>query len=789
MESGSTERLVISATDLQSLKMIEAKVLWLSSWIIHEANHIRPARDGLKVGGHQASCASVITLMTALYFWALRPEDRVAVKPHASPVFHAIQYLMGRQTKEKLEKFRGFGGAQSYPSRTKGIDDVDISTGSVGLGGALTLFASLAQDYVRAHDLSDSQKLDGRMVALFGDAELDEGNVFEALFEGRKHNIQNLWWIIDYNRQSLDSVVTDKVFNRLRELFQSMDWNVETIKYGKLLQEAAEQPGGNALLSWIDDCPNQLYSALTFKGGEAWRQRLKDDIGDSSGIAGLMDSYDDEGLQSLMTNLAGHDMESVLEAYKKAADSDAPTCIIAYTIKGYGLPMAGHKDNHAGLMSLEQMEEFKTQCRIAKGEEWGHFSGFPDEEEKLAEFIKAAPFYSKAPRQYWPAAVEVPPRLGFRKSKITSTQESFGRILNEIGRESGEFAKRLVSTSPDVTVSTNLGPWVNRKQIFDRRQRPDVFRLEEVVSSQSWTMSPNGQHIELGIAENNLFLMLAALGLSAEWFGARLLPIGTLYDPFIARGLDALNYACYQDARFMLVGTPSGISLAPEGGAHQSIGTPLIGIGQPGLIYFEPTYADELAVIMQWGFHYMQADDGGSVYLRLSTRPLPQLERDLNDDLVKGIISGGYWRVKPSVNTSLVLVYCGVIAPEVEKAFEEILGDEPETAVLAITSPDRLYVNWQKAKGLELDRLDFDQSIIEAILSSVPRTATLVTVIDGHPATLSWLGSVLGHRVHPLGVSAFGQSGDIPDLYNCYGLDSDKIINAVAKVCLQSIDR
>lgn len=130
-------------TDTSHLKTIEKRLLWLSHWMIHHANHIRPKVDGIKTGGHQASSASVVSIMTALYFSALRPEDRVAVKPHAAPVFHAMQYLMGRQMREKLVNFRGYGGAQSYPSRTKDVDDVDFSTGSVGLGVGITALASI----------------------------------------------------------------------------------------------------------------------------------------------------------------------------------------------------------------------------------------------------------------------------------------------------------------------------------------------------------------------------------------------------------------------------------------------------------------------------------------------------------------------------------------------------------------------------------------------------------------------------------------------------------------------
>ena len=598
----------VAPETLACLNALARKVLWLSSWTVHNANHLRPARDGLKVGGHQASCASVATLMTALYFDVLGPNDRVAVKPHASPVFHAIQYLFGNQTRAKLEDFRAFGGAQSYPSRTKDSDDVDISTGSVGLGVGMTLFASMVQDYVRFHKLTPEQRPAGRMIAIMGDAELDEGNVYEALLEGWKHDVRNLWWIIDYNRQSLDRVVSDRLFQKIKDFFQAVGWKVVILKHGRRQQAAFAKPGGEALREWIDDCPNELYCALTFKGGTAWRERLGQDIGHVAGAKALLAGYDDDGLQDLMTNLAGHDMEAVLEALREV-DSDVPHCFIMYTIKGFGLPFAGHKDNHAGIMNEEQMADFRAAMGVVEGAEWSRFAGLGLDEETLQAFIAAAPFNRKPPRPSAPR-VPLPDALPFRPGPRMSTQEAFGRILNELGKGESELAERIVTTSPDVTVSTNLGGWVNQRGIFDRADREDVFRSEKVVSMQKWSLSRNGQHVELGIAENNLFLLLAALGLSDGFFGVRLLPVGTVYDPFIARGLDALSYACYQDARFLLAGTPSGITLAPEGGAHQSVGTPLIGMGQPGLTSFEPAFADELAEIMLWGFGQLQGSGG-----------------------------------------------------------------------------------------------------------------------------------------------------------------------------------
>jgi len=769
---------------LAYLKALERKILWLSSWTIHNANHLRKSCDGLKVGGHQASCASVATLMTALYFDVLRPQDRVAVKPHASPIFHAIQYLFGNQSCNKLKQFRALGGAQAYPSRTKDSDEVDISTGSVGLGVGLTLFSSIVQDYVQLHKLTKQEDQPGRMIAIVGDAELDEGNVFEALLEGWKHDVRNLWWMIDYNRQSLDRVVSDKLFQKIKDFFEAVGWQVVILKYGNLQQAAFQRPGGDALRQWIDDCPNELYCALTFKGGAAWRERLLGDLGNVSGIRELLGDHSNNSLQDLMTNLAGHDMESVLDALQ-SVDSDVPHCFIIYTIKGFGLPFAGHKDNHAGLMNLEQMADFQRSMNVPQGDEWEPFSGMDIDEQGLRKFIESVPFsQGSASRRLDSENVPLPVKLDFRASGTMSTQDAFGRILNDLGRSGSELAKRIVTTSPDVTVSTNLGGWVNQRGIFNRADREDVFDSEKVVSMQKWAMSRNGQHIELGIAENNLFLMLAALGLSGPMFGARLLPVGTVYDPFIARGLDALIYACYQDARFMLAGTPSGVTLAPEGGAHQSISTPLIGMGTPGLTSFEPAYADELTEIMLWGFGHMQEVNGGSIYLRLSTRGLDQPEREMNNTLRNDILNGAYWRRQPAANAPLAVAYCGALADEADAAIQAILEDIPSAGLLAVTSPDRLHANWRDTQSARSREQFVPPSHIETLLRQLPPGAALVSVLDGHPAALSWLASVVGHRSYPLGVSKFGESGDVNGLYQKHRIDTGAILDMAALACL-----
>ena len=779
----------MNASDARHLKTIEQRLLWLSHWMIHHANHIRPKAGGIKIGGHQASSASMVSIMTALYFSALRPEDRVAVKPHASPVFHSMQYLMGNQTREKMENFRGFGGVQSYPSRTKDTDDVDFSTGSVGLGVAITSFASLIQDYIQAKEWGAALPL-GRMVALVGDAELDEGNVYEALQEGWKNDLRNCWWIIDYNRQSLDGVVHEGLFARVEKIFEAFGWDVVRVKYGRLQRAAFSEPGGDALRKWIDDCPNQLYAALTFMGGAIWRDRLMNDLGDQGPLAALLARRSDGELAELMENLGGNCVTTMAEVFA-AIDHDRPVCFLAYTIKGWGTPIAGHKDNHGGLMTKAQMADWQRHMQVPEGQEWNAFAAVQDK-DSLQGFLDKVAFFKGGLRRFTDGALTVP-QIDFSSDREISTQMAFGKILDDLAKGDSDLAARIVTTSPDVTGTTNLGPWVNRRKLFARTARGDTFMDEKIPSTAKWEFAPQGQHIELGIAEMNLFLLLGAAGLSHSLFGKRLIPIGTVYDPFVARGLDALNYACYQDARFMIVGTPSGVTLAPEGGAHQSIGSPLIGIAQDGLAAFEPAFADELAVILHWALGYLQRDGdgdpdertwlrdetGGSVYLRLSTNPIEQPGKRADDAFRRGAIDGGYWLRKPGPNCDVVIAYQGVVAPEAIRAAGMIGENRRDVGVLAITSADRLNAGWTAAQRARSRGRADAHSAVETLLGDLPPHCHLITVIDGHPATLAWLGSVTGHRTIPLGVEHFGQTGTIGELYRHFGISAESIVEKV----------
>jgi len=617
----------------------------------------------------------------------------------------------------------------------------------------------------------------GRMIALMGDAELDEGNIYECLQEGWKHNLRNCWWIIDYNRQSLDGIIHEGLWERAEKTFEAFGWQVIRLKYGALQRAAFSEAGGERLKDWIDNCPNQDYSALTYMGGAVWRERLMNDLGDQGDFSALLGRRTDDELAALMENLGGNCVDTLAEQFQ-AIEHEDPVCVIAYTVKGWGTPIAGHKDNHGGLMTPEQMAGWQKTMKVRSGHEWDRFEAIEDV-ASFKDWLASVPFFVDGARRYDDAQIAVP-ALDIDMGRKISTQLAFGKILDHIARQDNDLSERLITMSPDVSGTTSLGPWINRKKLFSRIPIKDVFREHNIPSTAKWEFDVMGQHLELGIAEMNLFLALAASGLSHSLFGRRLLPVGTVYDPFVCRGLDALNYACYQDARFMIAGTPSGATLAPEGGAHQSVNTPLIGMSQDGLASFEPAFADELAIIMQWGFEHMQQPDGSAVYLRLTTNPLEQPVRKIDARLSQDIISGGYWWRPPGPNCELVIAYQGAVAEQAIRAAGELAEARKDIAVLAVTSSDRLYDGFMTSQAA---RYRPDNSArtahIEHLLAPVPRHATILTVIDGHPATLSWLGGVYGHQTISHGVTRFGQTGTVDDLYRHYRIDQESLVQSV----------
>ncbi len=788
-----------AGTDLAVLEEIQRRVLWLATRIVDAANHDRDTGDGVKVGGHQASSASLVTVMTALYFAHLDAPDKVSVKPHASPVFHAIQYLLGNLDRGYLPTLRAFGGLQSYPSRTKDPDAVDFSTGSVGLGAAAPLFAAATRRYVDAHF---GTRPASRFVALIGDAELDEGNIWEAVADPATHGLGNVMWIIDVNRQSLDRVVPGMRIAQWEQQFRAAGWHVEEAKYGRRLQAAFARPGGASLRAWIDQMPNEHYQSLFGPAPEGsvkarFLEGAPDDVRQF-----CADIASDEELAALVTDLAGHDIAALLDAFTACdAESGRPSVVFAYTVKGWGLPMAGHPRNHSALLTTAQVAEMRERLSLTAATEWDRL----DPMTRAGQWVAARREHLAGPPRTSRPAVAVPDATGTRSGRPISTQEAFGRILVDLSRDDA-VAPYLVTTAPDVATSTNLAGFINRKGVFS----PAARRSWSEDSLLKWAEGPDGQHIELGISEMNLFLLLGQLGLAWDLSGQPLLPVGTVYDPFVLRGLDAFIYSVYSGARFVVAGTPSGVSLAPEGGAHQSTITASVGLELPNVTFIEPAYAAALDWLICGALQSIAVAnaappgaavvDDGSYYFRLTTRSIDQepfaRARDrLGDAILRRQVLAGAYRLVDAGDAhdaegaagggraaggGAPLVYlagCGAVLPEVLAAAAELADEGIAAHVVDITSADRLYRAWQRTLRHGV-RTATAPSIPGALRTVFPDRAPIVTAHDAASHTLSWLGSALGVPAVSLGVDSFGQSGAVADLYRAHDLDAGSIVNA-----------
>ena len=767
------DRLRWDSTELEVLESIQRRVLWLSAYMVHHANNIRLNMDGTKVGGHQGSSASVVSLMTALYFKALRPGDVVAVKPHAAPAFYAIQYLRGRLDAAALQGLRTLGGLQAYPSRRKNPEIVDLTTGSMGLGPVQATFGALATRYLTDHFGTRTPE---RTIVMAGDAELDEGNVWEALLEEALRHLGNVLWIVDVNRQSLDRIVPEARLRQMVEMFAAAGWRVVELRHGSRRRALFARPRGEALRARLEAMPHaEFHSLLRMTAGGLRKALIAGPDGTVDPVldAALAGTADD-ALAILLSDLGGHDLSSILEAFAEAeggGNRGGPCVIFAHTIKGWGLPFAGDPMNHTMLLSPAQIEDLRERLGIAPGDEWAGFpAGSPEAEitQRLPPLFAPPVSSREAPR--------IPDRLDVTYPEETSTQEAFGRALTALSHL--PVADRIVTVSADVAVTTHLAGWINRKGIYLPRARRDFFA--GAAQAVRWNESPAGQHIELGIAEHNLFLTLGALGLTHEISGETLLPIGTLYDPFVSRGLDALAHALYAGGKFILVATPSGVSLSPEGGAHQSVFTPGIGIGLPGIIYYDPVFAREVEWILLEGLEgLLDRAEGECVYLRLSTKPIDQrLAPPAGARYRAAVLEGGYRLVDargkagydPGRN-AVHLFAAGVMVPEAVEAARALRGRGVFANVFAVTSPDLLY------RGLR-GRRPYLKDLVTAEESGVP----VVSVLDGHSHTLAFIGAALGAPQIPLGVDDFGQSGARRDVYRHYGIDPTTIVNAALTI-------
>lgn len=762
-----------------TLREIEDRVLWLSTSIIHHANRVRPNLTGLKVGGHQASCASMTSIMTSLWFEQLQPGDRVSVKPHASPVLHSINYLLGELDQKYLTSLREFGGLQSYPSRSKDPDPVDYSTGSVGIGATAPIWGAIARRYV---DTQIGAAGKGRQYSLVGDAELDEGAVWEAILDNSVAELGEIVWIVDLNRQSLDRVVPNIAAGRLEAMFSAAGWQVINVKFGAQLESLFDHSGGTALRTRILEMPNPEYQRLLRCSAEELRERLPGNGIGADQISTLIRDLDENTLLAAIRNLGGHDLGALRAAYAQIDDT-RPTAIIAYTIKGHRLPTQGHPQNHSSLLTVEQYEQFAAGLGMDPTSPWQRFA---TDSAPGALCTTTAERLLREPVTLSPPPA-VPVDTGRTPSGTSSTQAALGRVLLDLSRQAPDAAKRVVTVSPDVSSTTNLAGWLNKVGVWSPNERRNWFD-DDPETIMHWRERPTGQHMELGIAETNLVGLIGELGATWSRWGEPLFPIGVVYDPFVERALEPWSYGIYAGGQSILVGTPSGVSLAAEGGAHQSIKTPSIGLEQPGCISYEPAFAIDVEWTLLSCIGLLGRPDGSSSYVRLSTRPVDQTLASVPDDATarerrrKQVVAGAYILRRASGVPQIAVVAMGAMITESLRAADRLAEQGIDTDVICVTSPGLLFDALQARRGLS----ESPSWILDQVFPA-ERAAPMVTVLDGHPHTLAFLAGINNVTGAALGVSRFGQVGSLDDVYRYHGIDTDSIVSAALDLAERSV--
>ena len=777
MLSGMTATLGNAAgtsTSDAALREVEQRVLWLASAIVDHANRVRPNPGGLKVGGHQASSASITTIMTALWLETLGPEDRVSVKPHASPVLHALEYLLGQLDGRYLTTLREFGGLQSYPSRLKDPVPADYSTGSVGIGATAPIWGAIARRYVNTQFGTGGA---GRQWSLVGDAELDEGAVWEAVVDPMVAELGEVVWVVDLNRQSLDRVVPTMGAARLQGMFAAAGWQVLTVKYGALLEELFTRQGGPELRDRIDAMTNPEYQRMLRRTAEELRAQLPGDGPGSTAVAGLIADVSDDELVAAVRNLGGHDLAALRTAFAQIDDT-RPTVVLAYTLKGYGLATEGHPQNHSALLSEAQLHELADRVGVDPADPWARFpAGSP-----AGRLLAAAALRLGRVEHEGAPAPDVPTDLGRTPSGTATTQAALGRTLLDLNRAAPEAGARVVTVSPDVSSSTNLGGWVNKVGVWSAEDRRDWFS-DDPETILHWRERPSGQHVELGIAEVNLVGLMGELGSTWNRWDQPLLPIGVMYDPFVARALEPWSFGVYAGGQSILVGTPSGITLAPEGGAHQSITTPSIGLEQPGVVTYEPAFALDTEWCLLASLGRLGRADGCSAYLRLSTRPVDQALAAVPTDPAarerrRRQVVGGAYALRRVPRPAVTVVTMGAMVPEGLAAADRLAEQGFPADVVCVTSPGLLFRAVQARRGLDdVGTPALDLAVLDSVFPA-DRATPMVTVLDGHPHTLAFLAGVHRVRAAHLGVTRFGQSGDLASVYAHHGIDTDAIVGA-----------
>ncbi|MCC7382583.1 MAG: pyruvate dehydrogenase [Deltaproteobacteria bacterium] len=874
--------------EAQLIERIARRTFAYATKMIFDANHREDAMEGdPKVGGHPAACSSAVHILSAIHLGVRGPDDMMAIKPHASPVDHALNFQLGllheikgrrwlsteegKTAMRGLRKFSQQGEPvfQSYHSEWDPDGEYFFPSGSVGIPPVSALYTALAYRYAEDHGLEAPK--DAHFWCLIGDSEFREGSLAEAMPEAVEREIGNLTWIVDYNRQNLDGIriVNPRGFRgtdaeRIEKVSAANGWEVIQVRHGRKRLALFEKPGGEALQRVLEDGISDFhFQTLLFKkDGAVVRENL---YREEKKLEKVLKGLSDAELFSVFADLGGHDVRVLLEALRASKkDVRRPTLIVAHTVKGWGLEMMAAPGNHSALPEESEMDAILASEGLKKSDPFELFS--PESEEgrflgargqELRRGIEDGRKKKDANDAHYAKTMRdlggLPESIGIdlRFLPLVHTQYVWGQLaakLIRIGNDQenerrhndgkkkdrdgdekrwGPAAELVVTMAPDVGTSTNINPamdekiygpeaepnWEAELGVRDRR-RPGLAPTEE----------PTTRHIRFEIAEANCMTAVGAIGKLRDRLGIPVLPMMTVYDFFIKRALDQLYYNLYWSAGFVVIGTPSGATLSPEGAQHSWKSD----IQMPNLITWEPFFAIEVDWILSETVrrHFLRQDEGRSgVIIRAVTRATKQgelikrlkehrrfagqSEAQILESTRRDALAGGYYLVdwrgfegyEPGENVVQILTM-GSVTTEALAACDRLREQGIFANVIVVTSADLLagnlahedgyrhlretlgvtadlHLTRSGAKGTELlDRAD--------LVLAAGRRVPIVAVVDGEPGLLDNLGSIVGVRAETLALRKASKSGRPVDVFRYLHIDADSVFEAAGRVLTET---
>ncbi len=792
--------------------------------MIDWANH-KPANAGRKpkVGGHQASSMSSVDLLCALYLHCKRPQDRVAVKPHAAPVLYSLMHLLGVLEPHQMRELRELGGPQPYPTKLKSPRFVDYTTSSEALGVCAAIYdayGAVHQSRALTQQVG-AAPVDARYWAHCGDGELTEGQCDESLYDAGRWGLDNIVWVVDLNRQSLDRVMDDwgRLDAWVRGKFTGQGWEVLELRWGSRAEALFSVRGGDALRSVIEALPDALFHPLLMLDGSAQRQvllggtdhndpavvhalqwfarRLEATDAQRAGIRRVLDATGDDALRAGLTHLGGHDLAALITTFQRAACvAGRPTVVVAHTLKGYETSAAGHPENHGMLLPAAEVVAWGVTAGGARrglpvGEPFPVPARGTDAARVLAEV--AAPWHDDAAHAWAPAPhADLRGQLAsvaLARRRRASTGDFFQSLNLALLRT--ELAPWLQFAAPDVGQTTHLGPVIKATGVFSPREVPDAFGWlrEAKRSTFDWRPEDTGQFHALGIAEGNAMLWAYAFGRRRKVAEGKqpLLPVVTVYDKFFERGFNQLDYATYSSGRFIAVGTPSGTGLSRETATHQSLGTLRMLMDLPGIIAYEPAFGADLHAIYLHALGQLWDADGEAVYLRLTTQPIAQPD-ELPVDHATAAVRGAWWLVgeddrppQPG-RASVVFVASGrKVAQAREAAAQLAAEDGVGSRILNVTSYEALWRDWDAWADDPTAWDDPKRSYyLHDLFGEAELNAPMIITGDHLPSAAEWLPGALqrlrGARF--CGPRRNGEAGDLEAIDRLHGMSTADLVAA-----------